>query len=100
MGARGPVRAVLTGDAKHGGPMRLIRSTAVGLAVLAGMSGGRAEAYPQMGQVSITPGLGAALVANQDIKDYYGPGLTANSSPVAASIGAGIDYNVSDSFQL
>src|SRR6185436_3483808 len=61
---------------------------------LAAWIAGSAAAMPQMGQVSIAPGIGAALVSNQDIKDFYGPGLTANSSPVAASIGAGIDYNV------
>lgn len=68
--------------------------------VAACLLAGPAAAAPRMGQVSISPGVGAALVSNRDIKDAYGPSLTATSSPVAAAIGAGIDYNLSDSFQM
>lgn len=78
----------------------MTRRTTTGLVVAAGLLCGTAGAFPTMGQFSITPGIGAALVSNQDIKDLYGPGLSITSSPVALALGGGLDYNVSDMVQL
>lgn len=70
------------------------------LVTVALLMAGAAAAFPSMGQFSITPGLAAALVSPQDFKDIYGPGLNVGSSPVALSLGGGIDYNLSDAVQL
>jgi len=70
------------------------------VAVAAGLAGRAAAAGPVMGSFSISPGIGAALVSGQELKDFYGPNLSGNSTVVAGALGGGIDYNVSDNVQL
>jgi hypothetical protein len=67
---------------------------------MAAVWAGVASAFPRANQFSLTPGFGVALASNSDIKDFYGPGLEMKTMPSIYAVGAGLDYNLTGSFQL